>query len=989
MKMGTISWLHISDLQLSTSQTYDTNVALKALLYDIDKRIEWYGLHPDFIAVTGDIAHSGQPSEYDLARQFFDELLYTTGLNKSRLFLVPGNHDVDQESVSQGARNIGESLTDQQVVNAILASPEDRQLMFARFGSYAAFVNSYVGEHLRFDKDRYFYIHTLELLGRRIAVLGLNSAWLSTSEQDDVKGLVIGERQVRSTLEQSTDADLRIALIHHAFDQLREFDRKDVEPMLVDGCDFVLHGHVHQTSELTLRGPDTNAMIIAAGACRAAGYFPNSYNFVQLNLEAGTGTVHLRRYSEEEDGFWTRDTLTYRNASTGRYNFRFVLPEPETKPRTLRPGDKIRGGQYRILRRIHEGGMAIVWLAEQPEFGGRKVAIKEPKLEQEHRWEMERRFRQEIELAPQLERLPHVVRAYTLEHRIDSTPLLVMEYVDGGSLADLIARNPEGLPIGQALRITQDVLRALAGLHRLPNTPVHRDVKPSNILLDQQKGALLSDFGLTQLPDKSSRSRSPTKSHPGTPLYMAPEQEHGTALLAPAADLYALGCVLFEMLTGKQYKRIMLGTRASELRPEVPTWLDEVLTKALEVNPANRYQSAVEMADALEPPVSWSPGYALDDEYRITTKIVTTGKCEIYQAQELRHARDTVAIKRLKPDRLLERDSLEPREAHERFEREIAILRHIEHEYVLRLLDEGGRVEDGNRYFVTQFADRGSLKDYLQSKPDGRLKPIEALEIAKAICQAIGVIHRLGIIHRDIKPGNIFLFSKPSGYAIKLADFSIARVPRTWFVQDTITQVDVFLGTYLYSAPEQFASELNDPRSDLYAWAAVFYEMLTGESLVQSLTGELSEVSFLALLKYYRTSRDDELPASFFTARGIPDELVPLLQKALRKDRERRYQTAEELERDLDRVQETLVRPSSGVKYLLGMEQWQNGRPQSAIAQLEEIPSTANEFPDAQKALAKIHDELGNRHFLRLHFIAAIKHWAESDRIQQEIKGYH
>jgi serine/threonine protein kinase len=350
-----------------------------------------------------------------------------------------------------------------------------------------------------------------------------------------------------------------------------------------------------------------------------------------------------------------------------------------------------------------------------------------------------------------------------------------------------------------------------------------------------------------------------------------------------------------------------------------------------------------------------------------------------------------VAIKRLKPDRLLEQEGLEPREAHERFEREISILRHIEDEHVIRLLDDGGRSENGDRYFVTQFADKGSLRDYLQTKLGKRLNPIEALDIAIATCQAIDTIHHLGIIHRDIKPGNIFLFSRPDGYAIKLADFSIAKVPKVWFVHDTITQIDVFLGTYRYSAPEQFASELDDPRSDLYAWAAVFFEMLTGESLVQNLTGEADGVSFMALMQYYRTGRDAELPVAFFVDKGIPQEIVQPMQKALRKNRESRYQSAEELKEDLIRVRKLLTEPDPKAisPSRLEVKQWENDELQAAVERLQGISPTKGEYDEAQTALALIYDELGNRSFRRLRFIQAIKDWSESDRLQRRIKGNH
>ena len=102
--MNTITWLHISDLHFRTSQAYDANVVLRALLRDVAERIEQEGLQPDFLAVSGDIAFSGQPAEYDLARRFFDDLLRTTELPKERLFLVPGNHDVNRSLVSRGRR---------------------------------------------------------------------------------------------------------------------------------------------------------------------------------------------------------------------------------------------------------------------------------------------------------------------------------------------------------------------------------------------------------------------------------------------------------------------------------------------------------------------------------------------------------------------------------------------------------------------------------------------------------------------------------------------------------------------------------------------------------------------------------------------------------------------------------------------------------------------------------------------------------------------
>jgi formylglycine-generating enzyme required for sulfatase activity len=269
----------------------------------------------------------------------------------------------------------------------------------------------------------------------------------------------------------------------------------------------------------------------------------------------------------------------------------------------LQPGLTILD-KYRIVKQIGEGGMARVWLAEEVTFDGRQVAIKEPKagVDAEDAAELQRRFQQEISLTAALmqARAPNIVPAWTVEP-LDGGRVLVMQYMPGGSLEEML-RRPEhaaGLPIERAVAIALDVLGALEALHRLPTEPVHRDVKPSNILFDGEGRACLADFGLAQLPGVSGRSRLAAGAHPATPLYAAPEQLRSPEPLLPAADLFALGCVLWEMLTGQRYKRSKPGTPPSQLRAEVPAWLDQVVMKALAEDAWERWQSAGEMAQAL------------------------------------------------------------------------------------------------------------------------------------------------------------------------------------------------------------------------------------------------------------------------------------------------------------------------------------------------------------------------------------------------------
>lgn len=321
-----ITWLHISDIHLRGSDfhQYDENIVIEALLEDIDDRIKKDKVTPDFIAVTGDLAFSGKSFQYNSVSVFLDRLLSVTGLSRQRVFVVPGNHDVDRDMITRGAIAIGKELTDRQVTNTILASPADRRLLFARFKGYAEFFNEYFKGHRVFDDDeRYFYVQSLDIGNRRLAILGLNSAWLAASDDDEILKLVIGDRQTRTALNAAKDlsADIQIALLHHPDDWIRAFDQSDSMALLINKCDFILHGHLHKPATTQRSNPDGSAVIIAGGACYETRTYPNSYNFVQLDLESSVGTIYFREYVDEQGGFWAKGVRLYKNAPDGRYEF--------------------------------------------------------------------------------------------------------------------------------------------------------------------------------------------------------------------------------------------------------------------------------------------------------------------------------------------------------------------------------------------------------------------------------------------------------------------------------------------------------------------------------------------------------------------------------------------------------------------------------------------------------------------------------------------
>jgi formylglycine-generating enzyme required for sulfatase activity len=212
------------------------------------------------------------------------------------------------------------------------------------------------------------------------------------------------------------------------------------------------------------------------------------------------------------------------------------------------------------------------------------------------------RFQLEAELGAQLEGHPSIIQVHDFEHD-NETLILVMEYAPGGSLAERLetarrARTP--LPIPEVLRWATEIAEGLAALHALD--AVHRDLKPSNILFDAQGRAKLADFGLAQVPGgPSMRARFSTpEPHPGTPAYMSPEQRESTDHLTSASDIYALGCVLFEALTGRVYRSQRPGARVAALRGDAPGWVDPLVARCLERDIEARPWDGAELLEMLQ-----------------------------------------------------------------------------------------------------------------------------------------------------------------------------------------------------------------------------------------------------------------------------------------------------------------------------------------------------------------------------------------------------
>ncbi len=260
--------------------------------------------------------------------------------------------------------------------------------------------------------------------------------------------------------------------------------------------------------------------------------------------------------------------------------------------------------RYRIERELGAGGMATVYLAHDLKHD-RSVALKVLRPELAAALGPER-FHREIMLAARLQH-PHILSVYDSGEAAGQL-WFTMPYVEGESLRDRLDRDKQ-LPVEDALRIAREAAEALDYAHR--HGVVHRDVKPENILLTESH-ALVADFGIARAVGGDEQQLTGTGVAIGTPAYMSPEQASGTRDLDARTDVYALGCVLFEMLageppyTGPTPQAIIARALTEAPRPihpmrvGVPEALDAVIARAMAVTPADRYASAAEFARGLE-----------------------------------------------------------------------------------------------------------------------------------------------------------------------------------------------------------------------------------------------------------------------------------------------------------------------------------------------------------------------------------------------------
>jgi serine/threonine-protein kinase len=280
-----------------------------------------------------------------------------------------------------------------------------------------------------------------------------------------------------------------------------------------------------------------------------------------------------------------------------------------TQPRLL-------GGRYELDGVVGRGGMAEVYRARDIRLD-RIVAVKTLREDLARDATFQARFRREAQSAASLNH-PSIVAVYDTGEDMSApahVPYIVMEYVDGRTLRELLRDDRRLLP-ERALEITDGVLRALDYSHR--NGIIHRDIKPGNVMLTRQAEVKVMDFGIARAVSDAQATMTQTAQVIGTAQYLSPEQARGERVDA-RSDLYSAGCLLYELLTGRPpftgdspvaiaYQHVRENPiPPSQVDPEIPAWADSIVLKAMAKDPADRYQSAAEMRTDIQRALSGVP----------------------------------------------------------------------------------------------------------------------------------------------------------------------------------------------------------------------------------------------------------------------------------------------------------------------------------------------------------------------------------------------
>jgi serine/threonine protein kinase len=507
---------------------------------------------------------------------------------------------------------------------------------------------------------------------------------------------------------------------------------------------------------------------------------------------------------------------------------------------------------YEILGKIGEGGIAEIFQARQVSLD-RLVAIKIISPDMVGDTDIVRRFdRESVTIA----NLNHPNIVHIIDKGIaDGRYYFVMEYVDGKSFKEMI--NSPDYSQHDKLEIIIMALKGLDYAHK--NGVIHRDVKPANILIDRHGNAMMADFGIAQIVKKPDYEQTHSDVIMGTLAYMSPEQRESSANVDQTTDIFSVGIMIYEILTGRRpVGRFKL---PSEINPNLATRYDQIITKCLTENPKDRYQTAVELKDDILNLISG----------RVTGEVIPkggypgadtfVGKCRFLDTIKETKYGSTVLVENAETSELY---VIKRNEKSSAGLKEARVLASLKHKNIINIFGAGG--ENKRMAIMMEYAQGGSLAGRM-AKPYQYEK---AMEIITQVAEGLDFAHKNNIIHGDLRPSNI-LFSREE--MVRLTDFGFPphynMMEKNW-----------------YMPPERRVGR----QGDIYSLGVILHQMIIGSNPNYDRSGKLILGKF---------------------QKSMPARLQNMLAKLLAIRTTMRYRSIEEFLQDWEEFNRSLFRTNS------------------------------------------------------------------------------
>lgn len=505
---------------------------------------------------------------------------------------------------------------------------------------------------------------------------------------------------------------------------------------------------------------------------------------------------------------------------------------------------------YQIEAKIGQGGVARIYKARQKSLD-RDVAIKVLSQELSSDSDIVRRFDRESKTIAGLAH-PNIVHIID-SGRIDDQYYFVMEYIDGTSFKEILYSNE--YTVRQKLDMVVMALKGLDYAHK--NGVIHRDVKPANILVDKQGNALMADFGIAQIISKPDQEMTRSDVVMGTLAYMSPEQRISSTNVDLTTDIFSMGVIIYEILIGKRPMGHF--KLPSEVNQKISTKFDDIISRCMAMNAKDRFQSAVELKDAILNIISSQGKQNVPGQNGMSSVQSLIGNSQYLDTIKETKYGTTLLMENLETRELFIIKKNDKRSTGLKEARQLSKLKH---ENIIEIYGAGGGKK--KLVVVMEYAQGGSLRDRM-IKP----YPIDkAMVMAKQIAEGLNFAHKNGIVHGNLRPSNV-LFTRDD--EVKISDFGLPPhydlMKKNW-----------------YAPPEKRVSK----QADIYGFGVILHNLLYNRNPAYDRNG------------YLMIGRGNDL---------VPSKLKDILEKLLAFKIANRYQDFEEYFADLEMMKRRFRRP--------------------------------------------------------------------------------